>query len=439
MNAKRLVTCLILPLATLAAPPWAAAQAPRSAEDLLSPLVGGSSKIAEPDQVKVEPGKVKAASAQDAANAAVVVTVKALAKDPTATGTVEMQFPSGMGYVSTGSGSYTVFDGNRTATLNSKRNAYLAAFFEAKKHLARTLTGLSVESKDTLRQSLENLNLPDKQAANLKVKGEESLKQAVEMMLRGFVVYEVRDDPGAKTIYVTIVTTPQTRRKLTHPAPNAIDAENLVQGVDQVLAELKAGVVPPVGGRIIQVRDTGETALIGFGSAIVGQNENATLQTKLILEAKKIAQMRAHDSLLGLLKGEDLCWKGGVVAQYQQEIKQFELKNPDDPIAASPDQVKILDKERATYFDLVKSNEEYRSVREGKLPPGLVDSVWLDGNRDWAFAISIFSPSRSKKAKKAADEIRDSGQSFAPNLGTPRIGPVPQGPTGRVTKDSELP
>ena len=53
------------------------------------------------------------------------------------------------------------------------------------------------------------------------------------------------------------------------PAPNAIEADSLRDGLNQVIAEVRSGLVPPVGGRIIMMRSTGETAFVGFGSAVV--------------------------------------------------------------------------------------------------------------------------------------------------------------------------
>jgi hypothetical protein len=39
------------------------------------------------------------------------------------------------------------------------------------------------------------------------------------------------------------------------------------------------------------MRKTGETAFVGFGSAIVGSSENAAVQAKLNLTAQKIAAL----------------------------------------------------------------------------------------------------------------------------------------------------
>ena len=106
----------------------------------------------------------------------------------------------------------------------------MIAFTKAKKNLAEILGGLSNEGKETVRESLVNINLPKEEMTNISTQSEESLKQSVDMMLRGFVIYEVKDDTGQNTVYVTIATTPKTRGKLARPAPNAVEADTSATG-----------------------------------------------------------------------------------------------------------------------------------------------------------------------------------------------------------------
>ena len=127
-----------------------------------------------------------------------------------------VKFPSGLGFVASGLATYRTME-NPVATRIAKRKAYVIAFTQAKKHLAEILGGLSNEGKETVRQALVNINLPKEEMTNISTRSKEAVKQAVDMMLRGFVIYEVNDDTAAKTVYVSIVVTPRTCGKLARP------------------------------------------------------------------------------------------------------------------------------------------------------------------------------------------------------------------------------
>lgn len=397
---------------------------PKSADDLLPPVLGGPKEIAKPMEVKHEEGAIKAASAQDAANAAVKE-----AKERKTQGVVEIRFPSGMGYVATGVAGYERFD-NDTATSIARRNAYVRAFVVAKKELTVKLDGLSSTGRNAIRQSLLNVNLPKDEVTNITEESEESQKQAAGMLLEGFVVYEVGDDVDAHRVFVSIVTTPKTRKQLSRITHHAMAAGDLKDALNGVLAELRAGVVPPVGGRIVRLPN-GETALVGYGSAIVRNSKNATLKEKLELDAQKIANMRAVDSLVGLLAGDQTCWHGEVVEKQKQAVKEFETAPDGD--------VKKLDALRTSFLSTVESNDWYQNVRQGRLPPGTVDKGWIDDRGEWAFSIRIYSPSLEKAARKAVAESSGLGADAADAGGEKKSAkkPLKQGPTGKVGSDDD--
>lgn len=244
-----------------------------SVGDFIPLIAGGSAKIEEPDKVVVEEEQVSAATAQDAINAGVEENKKELSGGDAMAGALLVKFPSGIGVVATGRSTYSTHK-NATATQVAKRKAYVIAFTQAKKELAAFLDGVSNESKEEIREQLTNVNLSDEEMTNISTGSEESLRQCVDMMLRGFVIYEVNDDDANSEVMVSIVTTPKTRGQHARPAGHAIEAESLQAGLAEAIAEIKSGVVPPVGGRIITIRETGETAFVGFGAAVVGQSDS---------------------------------------------------------------------------------------------------------------------------------------------------------------------
>jgi len=268
MCVSRIVRLVALACVGFATPAVAPAQVPTGA-DFLPVVQGGPRDVAQPQQVAVKGKVVSAASAQDAVNAAVAENVKGLkTSDTPEMGAKMVTFPSGVGFVATGVATYRTVE-NPTLTRITKRKAYVIAFIKAKKNLAEILGGLSNEGKETVREALVNINLPKEEMTNISTESQESLKQVVNMMLKGFVIYEVKDDTSQNTVYVSIASTNKTCGMLARPAPNAIEADSLRNGLDQVIAEVRSGLVPPVGGRIVMMRSTDETAFVGFGSAVV--------------------------------------------------------------------------------------------------------------------------------------------------------------------------
>ena len=222
-----------------------------TADDFLPPVKGGPTDVKAPDKVKTEGKTVEADTAQDAVNAAVAKNKADLKNgDTPEVGAVMVKFPSGLGFVATGAGTYRTME-NPTATRIAKRKAYVIAFMQAKKNLAEILNGLTNDAKESVRQSLTNINLPKEEMTNISTQSDEALKQTVDMMLRGFVVYEVKDDMAQNIVYVSIVTTPKTRGKLARLAPYVVQVDDLREGLNQVIDEVRSGIVPPVGGRII--------------------------------------------------------------------------------------------------------------------------------------------------------------------------------------------
>lgn len=406
MYAFRIAGAVSLAFVVLMTPATSVAQV--TADDFLPVVQGGPAAVKQPTQVTVKDKVVTAASAQDAINAAVAANVKDLERaDAPEVGAKMVKFPSGLGYVATGMATYRTME-NPTATRIAQRKAYVIAFTMAKKNLAETLGGLSSEGKDTIRQALVNINLPKVEMTNISTESEESLRQAVDMLLRGFVIYEVKDDTAQKAVYVSIVTTPKTRGKLARPAPHIIETDDLRDGLNQVISEVRSGLAPPVGGRIIMMRSTGETTFVGFGSSILRTSTNAAVQAKMNLDAQKIAGMRSKDALCGLIIGDRSSWEGSVVESLKDQVQEFESANAEDPLARKdPGAAKKLAEARQTFVSRQESTNVFQSARKGILPPGVNTKTWFDADHAWAYGMSVYVPSLSNAAAKTARDMLD--------------------------------
>jgi hypothetical protein len=442
MTHVRILLPLWFVLAGCLVPNIANADAP-SAASFIPAVRGGPTDIQEPEKVAVKDDVVTAATAQDAINAAVEKNVDDLGgSNIEEIGAVVVRFPSGIGFVATDMATYPVM-ANPTATRLAKRKAYVIAFVKAKKNLAEILGGLKNEGREDIREELLSLTLPEDEMANSSTVSEEVLKQTVDMMLRGFVVYEVKDDTEQDAVFVSIVTTPKTRKHVTRPAANAVVAGDAMEGLNQVLDEIRSGLVPPVGGRIIGVPSTGQTAFVGFGSAIVGNSTNRALQAKNNYTAKRIAAMRAKDALCGLLIGDQTTWEGSVTEKQRSEVKTFEPIAQEDPL--SLDGTKLAEPLEAFRSSRI-FQEHASSVRSGILPPGVITKTWFDDEGAWSYSMSVFWAPISVLAEQSAADMAK-GPLYDPNaiVSDPasdqvkRPGEnVEQGPSGKVSSDRDL-
>ena len=174
-----------------------------------------------------------------------------------------------------------------------------------------------------------------------------------------YVVYEINDDPQRKMVSVSIFTTPNTRGKLNRPTASSIESGSLYYALDQLLAEIKAGLVPPTGGRILAVPSTGETALVGFGSAVVETDENAAEQARLHLSAQKVAVAHAQDSLCGMIIGDKVTWEGQVIERHRNTLASFDDATQGDPVAkAGSEAFRRLETRRASTIPYVIHEEQ---------------------------------------------------------------------------------
>ncbi|WP_145357882.1 hypothetical protein [Alienimonas californiensis] len=386
---------------------------------------------------------VTAATGQDAANAAVQHNkqeIESEGADPAnpEIGTTLIQFPSGLGVVATGVGTYRTMP-NATATRLSQRNAAVVAFAMAKKNLAAYLGGLSNESKEELRESLEDIQRADGGVTNFETSTDISLSQSVDMMLRGFITYEVQNRPEEGLYYVSIITTPKTRGQFERPSSGQVDATSLRDGLQKVLTEVKSGLVPPVGGRIVTVPSTGEVAFIGFGSSVVRDSRSPAMTARMKLTAQKVARAYAQDALCGLIIGDKTAWEGQVLESYSDQYQEFEAATENDPLAPDAAGEQKLDAARESFLATMKVTDTYRGARSGALPPGIDVKSWFDEDGAWAYGMAVYLPGVSDAAAGIGRQMRDArilGRPAGGDSGGAAEGPpVRPLPSGRVGGD----
>jgi len=343
---------------------------------------------------------VQAANAQDAINKAVEVQ-REFDEDIT-----EIKVGSGIGVVARGAASYEQYP-NRNATLLSQRQAYVKAYMYAKKNLAEYMNGLTVDAQNELVESSDNIDTDQDSLANSKTVMMENNRQKVEGMLKGFVIYKVDDNLEEKLVTVSIVTTAKTRGETMQANAGTIVAKDFRLAMKQVLAKLKTGVLPPLGGKVISVPTKNQLFFLGFGSEIIRHNKNKTVMRKNKQLALKIAEMRAKSALLGLITGDQTSWSGDFSQSTEESLKQFNEINNEDPMnEKGAINFESLEDTRNTYLSRAKTTDAYRSAIKGQLPPGLKSSTWVNG--DWGYALYLYNPESTKKADKIRSKMQES-------------------------------
>lgn len=424
-------------------------------EDFLTPAQDGAkapAKPKQPDKVKVteeqltEKGPktpvVEGADIQDAA-AATVMELEEEEED-----VAVFKAPGGgIGVMARGTAVYRTLS-NRNASLISKRKAYVQAYLQAKGNLAQYTHGLTVDAAQELVTSIDAYDSATNSLANTAVVFNETNKQKLEGLLRGFVLYEVKDDVEEQEVSVTIATTPVTRGATMRTTPAVIIADDLAAGMEQVLVELRSAVIPPICSRVISVVDekgNQDLYFVGFGSEIIRENKNKTVQKRLSQEAKRTAQMRASASLVSLIMGDQMAWSSGMTSQMLDQQKQFDLKG--DPMMDGEESVVPVGNTLDVFQSRVQVTDAFKSAQKGQLPPGISPpKSWKSKDGDWYFAAYIYNPKMTvtgrelKKEMEKGPSILERGNKIAggkqPEGGVfnaPEVKrPIGQGPTGKI-------
>jgi hypothetical protein len=451
MSLIRPKACLFLAiLAVLLLAPAAGLRAQSfSADDFLPPAQSDDpAKLREvQDPAEVKSGTsdltgapaVEAKTPQDAINAFI---------EQSATGFAEIRFPSGFGYAAKGVASYGSH-ANPVAAKIDQRNAYNIAYINAKTALAEGLGGLSNEGKSKLADSLTNIDSSEQSLSEFKTSATESIDQVISKVLRGYVVYDVRDDFEKHVVNVTIVATPKTMGYIERPDPSTIVAESVREGLNEILAEIKRNIVPPVGGRTVFVQATGEFAYVGFGSDVIRQDADPALQAKQALNSQKVAAIRANDALCGLIVGDSVNSRSSLSSDIATLATNFEKASASDPLKAADysEGYQALQERRREFLSVQTNSTLTTNLRKGVLPPGVQTSGWIDDDNAFAYSVAVWLPSASERARQAGDlmdgaNILGGGPSSSSSAGggdgKPLGTPLKPGPSGQVQSPDDL-
>ena len=371
--------------------------------------------VQHPEEVKTEVDPelnkpvTKAATAQDAINS-VMQRFYADGGD----GCESVALPDGsLGLVAVGTGTYGSEMSNIVAQRREQQIAYYIAFLQAKRMMARYFAGASIEQ---VQSFIVNESARDEADSGVSTRNESfnmNVDSVTEAVLKGYVTYDVRDDVENGTVYVTLVSTPRTQGRYSRPTSDTQQAETLKDGINKIFAEIQSGVVPPVGGRIVNVPETGEIAFVGFGSEVVRPADNKKAKADNRQSARRRATLRAEASLCGIIRGDNMTASDSdsLASENNSESyigdKKIDLSDPIDELTSDAEKAEA---QQATQgFRSSDSNKQViQSAIKGTIPPGVSPKAWLDNEGTFAYAVAVYIPSVTQKAAQMDQDMKDS-------------------------------
>jgi hypothetical protein len=383
-----------------------------SADDFLTPAQGGSEKIAAPAEVSVKGDVVTAATMQDAANKATELTMKDSG--------MQLDEPSfklitskggGVGAIASGRASYATTATNKDAIRTAMRVAYIRAYMEAKKNLMIGFNGMSSEGKTIMAEAIKTIIRDDESLKNKEFDMDEEIVQRSAGFIKGYVVSRVDNFPEDSTICVTIAVNGKSLGKLSRLTPGVVETTDLKVGLTQVFDEIQRGISLPAGGRVIMT-EAGESCFVGYGSALILDDSDPEMRSAMMNNARRMAEARARDSLVGLIQGDTVLWKQGVAERHIKEMKDFEVlyneeakneETKDEPSAS----VERLAERKKQVLTLTETLETTVSIRRGVIPPGIVPRTFRDKDNAWYYAVVVYSPTLTQAAVDLSAEMKN--------------------------------
>jgi len=312
-------------------------------------------------------------------------------------------FPSssGLGVIATGNASYdTSGIENPNLILLVQRQAYIKAYVNALANMRKFVDGAGVKAISSLEEQLLLLDLGKESLVNKDTKGKGRVSNLVNGVVQGAIVYEMVDDPEHGDVLVRLVSTPKTQGAIARTRGDVLNAADLMSGLDAIMRELRSGLVPPVGGRILTTKD-GQIAWVGYGSAICRKNRNANVEKRLRENAVRQANARAEASLVGLLNGE-------AVEQCYEEEEELEMSIHQMNVVLDPEGVEMrepLPQDEISLEAKSLSRLSLTNERSGELPAGVTSQTFFSEDAAWVYGICVYTENATRQAQAISDSM----------------------------------
>ena len=309
--------------------------------------------------------------------------------------------PAGLGIVAIGSASYAERSGktnpNPNLELLDRRRAATEARLAALRALAETLNGLSIEARTALAAQQTAIDLPNATQTEIDRQTRERTHQLTSAFLRGVVTYAAHDNTDTNTITVTVVTTPKTQGQIARLTPSIVTAESLESGMNAVFADLAARTTPPVGATAVTVPATGETAWVGFGSALLRTHPSPAVERRQEETALRLARLRADAALAAIISGSELDASDSLVATFAEQTAALDaaLNQQTDPDAAAAERERLTRTARTT-FNAEINTETVATLR------GVQRRTYRSPDDRWVWTVAVYTTQAASSADRQA-------------------------------------
>lgn len=408
-----------------------------SLDDFVPPVAGGT--VNESASVSQKGDVIQAENMQDGLGYA----YQQLMADG-AEGVRTVQTKTGMGIISTATVDYTRYQ-NINATMLGKRGAYVKAFTKAQGQLVGYLEGFENNCTTALSDQLVSLDTGVDSAATRGSSLSEQCAEVAKGVLAGFITYQIDDNADDDFVTVSLASSTKTREAVSRVGGAVVVSSDPKKAFEHIAKEVTSGVVPPLGAKLIHNPENGESIVIGFGSAIVRQNNDKAMARQLQTMANRQAQLRANNALVAFLSGSDVYWKGGFEEEQVESAQQFDI--PTDSNGQLQDPV-IFDDTRSVFLNAVSSSNDYQVITGGQVPPGVTSKTYKSEDGYWVNAIAVYMPSATAQARQAGRENRgdtrgstdaaSQGRTMQIEGGVAPESANPQGPSGKVVRDYDF-
>ena len=331
-------------------------------------------------------------------------------------GVETIEVGSGIAVISAATAYYDVDIANPALLLQGQRFASMQASLGAEAALVRYFEGMDQTALTKMTESFQSEDRADSTSMRAEFSGEQSGAEVARGVLRGAVVYEVQDRPDEGAITVWMASSPKTRTALARTGERGVSFADYQAGLDHIVSTVLSGTMPPIGGSILSVPETGETAFVGYGMGLI--NPNAVKRGGRFLgAAKKAAKNKSRGlagaSLLGCIQGKPIEVEGEFSEQYSSLIT-------DDGVSAEADAMSVtLDR------------EALQAAQSGTVPPGVIFKSVTSEDGHWVYTFAIL---RGVAAKKEADRPKPSS-----DLSSSRGKRRDERPADRQTSAQEAP
>ncbi len=319
--------------------------------------------------------------------------------------------------------------GDGPLAIESRREATIAAYQSAVKKHADYLTGKSVDAHQTVSDMVKQIaeaqdGKADVALTNQRAEMESNLHQWQASNTRAVVLLEVWYD--ANQVTVVVGSTPKTRTAFHEITEQTTDVRTLESGIEKIKMEMRGGVVPMTGVRLLTIHDSNRVVLVGYGSSVIFAASNPSQVGFIEHAARNTALADAERELIACMSGDEAKWN---------DLKKGTGVNEANAFEETKEGLKKIDDAKRVFRVTLDSNEGMERNVKGKLPAGVATEVWISDDGKEARAIAIFD---AQLTKMAEDIQRNKSDGSLPKITTPqKPAPVPASP-GVISSPKDL-